>query len=79
MLNELTRHEGWPILVDYLRALSEGAQRRLLNGHISSHEEYKQISGELVGITKAMRAPEQVAQMVQSEIDRRGERGEPIT
>lgn len=79
MLNELTRHAGWAVLVDYLQATSASMQRRLLNGHISSHEEYKQVSGELVGITKALRAPDQVAQMVRDEVERRAQAGLPVT
>lgn len=78
MLDELTRHPGWAVLVDFLEVISRAQKLRVLNGNIDSHDSYKSITGELVGIHKAIDAPKVVAKMLEDEKAQRVERDEPI-
>ena len=79
LLAELTRHPGWPVLVDFLEVISRGAKKRVLNGNLDSIDAYKSVTGELVGIYKAIDAPTVVASMLENEKARRIENEEPLT
>ena len=79
LLQELTRHPGWPVLVDFLEVISRSAKKRVLNGNIDSIDAYKSVTGELVGLHKAMDAPVVVAMMLENEKERRRENDEPLT
>lgn len=79
LLTELTRHPGWPVLVDFLMVISDSAKRRVLNGHMDSIDAYKSVTGELVGIHKAVDAPSVVAGMLENETTRRRDNDEAIT
>lgn len=79
LLTELTRQPGWPVLVDFLEVISRSAKKRLLNGNIADFDAYKAVTGELVGIYKAIDAPSVVAGMLENETTRRRESDEPIT
>ena len=78
MLDELTRHAGWPVLVDFLLVISQSAKKRVLNGNLDSLDEYKSVTGELVGIHKAIDAPGVVAKMLLDERTRRIDNEEPL-
>lgn len=77
-LNELTRHPGWAVLVDFMETISRAAKLRVLNGGIDNLDAYKSITGELVGIHKVLDAPSVVRGMVEEEKRQRVEREEPI-
>jgi hypothetical protein len=79
LLNELTRHPGWPVLVDFLEVISRAAKLRVLNGKLDSIDAYKSVTGELVGIHKAIDAPSVVAGMLEEEKRQRVERDEAVT
>lgn len=79
MLEELTRHAGWPVLVDYLHTITTMAKHAILNGNVADFERYKAITGELIGIHKAIDAPAVVAGILASEKKRRIEADEPTT
>lgn len=79
LLAELKKHAGWPVLVDYLLTRAESNQRRVLQGTIKSYEEYKAITGELVGIDKAIHAADEVFAMVEAERERRVRDDKPLT
>lgn len=79
LLNELTRHPGWPVLVDFMETVSRAAKLRVLNGKLGTVDEYKSITGELVGIHKVLDAPAVVQGMLESERDQRVEADESIT
>lgn len=78
LLQELTRHPGWPVLVDFLEVISRSAKKRVLNGNLDSIDAYKSVTGELVGIHKAIDAPSVVAGMLENERARRVERDEAL-
>lgn len=79
LLTELTRHPGWPVFVDFLEVISRSAKRRVLNGQLDSHDTYKAVTGELVGIHKAIDAPSVVHGMLENEQNRRRENDESLT
>lgn len=79
LLNELTRHPGWPVLIDFLETISRGAKKQVLNGYLDSIGAYKSVTGELVGIHKAIDAPAVVATMLEEEKRQRIEADEPVT
>lgn len=79
LLNELTRHPGWPVLVDFMETISNSAKRRVLNGKMPTVEEYKSVTGELVGIHKVLDAPTVVAEMLEEEKAQRVEHEVPLT
>lgn len=79
MLDELTRHPGWPVLVDFLEVISRSAKLRVLNGNLKSFDDYNAVTGELVGIHKAIDAPAVVAGMLEEEKRQRVESEEPLT
>lgn len=78
-LEELTRHPGWPVLVDFMETISRAAKLRVLNGKLMSVEEYKSVTGELIGIHKVLDAPSVVQGMLQGEVRQRDESGSPVT
>lgn len=66
-LEELAKHPGWEVLVDYVLngpAGSLGRQRRLVNGGADSFEDYLKQSGWLAGAHHVLEARGTVAQMV---------------
>lgn len=78
LLEELTRHPGWPVLVDFMEAISKAAKLRVLNGKLDSIDSYRSTTGELVGIYKVLDAPSVVRGMVEAEQQQRVERDEAI-
>jgi hypothetical protein len=61
---ELTEHPGWSFFVDYLMALTTGAQRRVLNGRLKTMEEYRYETGRIAGLREAIEAPQQLLNQV---------------
>lgn len=74
MLEELTRHAGWPVFVDYLHTIMDADKRAVLNGFIEDQLKYKAVTGKLSGIHTALDAPVIVRKMVDDELGRRRER-----
>jgi hypothetical protein len=68
MLNELTRHPGWAVYVDYLHTVMNADKRAILNGAMSNHEQYQKTAGRLVGIHTAIDAHQTIAEMVHREL-----------
>lgn len=78
MLEELRRHPGWPVLVDYVETYSKGERLRVLRGGLS-HDEYQHQTGYLSGLFRVLDAPEKVSAMLTNEVNRRVEHDEPVT
>ena len=78
MLDELKRHPGWDVLVDFMETISRAAKLRVLNGKLVSVEDYKSVTGELVGIHKVLDAPAVVMGMLEEEKRQRIEAEAPI-
>lgn len=77
MLEELTKHPGWLVLVDYMHTkVIEPDTKRLLNGFIDDQYAYKHTVGRLSGAQAALNAPRVVREMVNAELERRAERAE---
>lgn len=76
LLEELTRHEGWPIFAGYCHAIMDADKRRVLSGHLSDPLEYKAVTGRLVGITDVLNAPIIARQKVNTELEQRLERSQ---
>lgn len=64
LLHELSRHEGWPIYVDYIVDQMAKKQRRLLSGQLEDMEGYKFEAGYLAGAQYALDAERNIEAMV---------------
>jgi hypothetical protein len=65
-LDELTKHPGWAVLVDWTRHGPAGAanrQRGLLAGNAKSLEDYQYEVGWLAGAEHVLDAPQRVRDM----------------
>jgi hypothetical protein len=60
LIEELTRHPGWRMYVDYLAALSLRMQDRVLKSYAKSFDEYRFETGKLAGLKTAIEAPERL-------------------
>ena len=67
LVQEMTRHPGWDLLADYMRAQMEAKQRSLLLGNADTIEDYRHQTGWLQGVTATLSAPEALAEQVQRE------------
>jgi len=63
---QLSQHPGWAEYCDYLVRLTEGLQLRILEGKCRSFDEYKEMTGRVAGMRKAMKAPDELAAQVQA-------------
>ena len=64
VVEALSQHPGWPLYVDYLKALSATSQYYVINGNVATIEEYKERVGYLRGIRDAIEAPALLQQRV---------------
>lgn len=64
-LEELTRHPGWPLLVDLITAMTTTRQRLILSGACKTLEDYAQQTGWVKGAQAALDGPA----MVQRKLD----------
>ena len=64
-LHELTKHPGWPILVDYANdQIMRPMKYRVLNdGNIPELAEYKKLAGFLMGMHRALDIPAEVEKL----------------
>ena len=75
-INELTRHPGWEVFLDFLRfspAALAKRQIQLLQGAAKTFPDYTQRVGWIEGVQFAIDAPERVQALVNNEADRRRE------
>jgi hypothetical protein len=79
LLSELAQNPGWSVLVDYIETISTRERLNLLRGNAKTFEEYKERTGYLDGLFKALAVPQTVATMLASEVERRQEHDEPLT
>jgi hypothetical protein len=78
-LNELTKHAGWPVLVDYMLSVKlRPVKERLLAGNIDSLDEYKKVSGFCAGAESVLNAHRVVADVVLREQERRDEKAAEV-
>jgi hypothetical protein len=64
-VQELTRHPGWPLFCDYLRAQLEAKQRYLILGNAKDIEDYRKIASWVAGVTDALNAPQMLSEQVE--------------
>lgn len=76
LLDELTKHPGWPVLVDYALTKIARSKEAVLNGNIDDHATYKARTGVFVGVHFVLDAPREVRDTVLSELERREEDAE---
>ena len=74
LVQEMMRHPGWDVLVDFLHMKMRGDKLRLLNNQVDDFDEYRKISGRLVGIHFVLDAPKNIQELVDNEIRRRAEK-----
>ena len=63
-LEELTRHPGWPVLVDYAHfgdGMQQSRQKYLLGGLCKTPEEYQKYVGWVSGSQSVLDIPKMVA------------------
>ena len=72
-LEELQKHPGWEVLVDFLRIGMAQRQRQLIGGNVTSMDEYKRLCGSLQGTQYALDAAQAVRAMVTTEAARQGQ------
>lgn len=75
-LEELTKHPGWPVFVDYLHTIMESDKKAVLNGLHDDIGKYKSATGRLIGIHAALDAPLHVRKAVNGELTKRAERAQ---
>lgn len=73
MLDELTRHPGWPVLVDFMETRMAKDKLRVLNGNCQDFDAYRKLTGLFLGVHAVLDAPADVAKMVTTEKEIRGE------
>lgn len=73
LVDELTSHTGWQVLVDYWHAETKNSKHAVLNGNVASIEKYKALTGELIGVYKVLDTPIRLNGMVEGEAKRRRE------
>lgn len=66
-IQELTRHPGWPLLVDYMHDRMFKEQRSLILGNARTIEDYRNTTGWLKGVTDTLTAPDALAEQVERE------------
>jgi len=76
-LEELTKHPGWQVLVDYANHRMEAPKKAVLNAGVKDWDHYVKTTGWLTGVHAALDFPTTVAAMVQTELERRREADEP--
>ena len=75
-LNELTRHPGWAVLVDYMETRMRGEKLRILNGKCTDLDDYRKMSGLLLGVHAVLDAPKVVQEIADNARRREAERDE---
>ena len=78
LIEQLTQHPGWPVLLDWMHQRMMPRKKRLLNGMIPDRDEYLSTTGFLLGIHEIIDAPAKVAELVSNEQQRRQEREEAL-
>jgi hypothetical protein len=76
-IQDMVRHPGWAYYCDYLVALIEPTQRRIMDGGAHTIEEYRTETGRAAGIRLAITAPTRLAQQVERMQEEREEPLEP--
>jgi len=56
-VQEMTHHQGWELLADYIRAQMEAKQTYVLNGNADNMEEYNKITGWIAGVRAVLDSP----------------------
>lgn len=78
LVTEMMKHKGWDVLVDYLDLKMRGDKLKVLNNNVEDFDEYRKISGRLVGITYAIQdAPREILVLPENETRRRAEDVKP--
>ena len=73
-MEELTKHPGWPVLVDWLNERMKPVKLAVLNGAPKNFEDYLTKANWLKGITDAIEAPKTIVGLLDSEQVRRREK-----
>ena len=79
LLDELTRHPGWNVLVELTEQATRAMKLRVLNGGVTSIEDYKAMTGELLGAARVLDAPKAARLMLDAEQKQRVEAEASLT
>lgn len=77
-IGELQTHQSWPIYEDWLRHKLQIATKRVLKGDIKSLDDYREEVGFVKGLTIAIKALDDVTELVSNEIKRKRERADEV-
>ena len=80
-VDELTRHPGWDVLLDYLRfgdAALAKRQIQVLQGAAKTYPDYLHRVGWIEGVQFAIDAPDRLRDVVNNETTRRSRREESL-
>ena len=72
-MSELTRHPGWPLLVDFMHDRMRAEQLQVLAGKLVTLDDYRAKCGLLAGMQAVLDGPASLAAMVDTERARRAE------
>lgn len=72
-LGELEQKPEWKTLIDVTASRIDAVQRAILGGSVMSMEKYKYETGRLAGMKEVLGIRQVVANMIQSERERRTE------
>ena len=76
-LNELTKHPGWAILVDFMLTKMKTDKQRVLDGVVTNLDDYKKLTGYFQGAHAVLNAPETVEKLAANARRREAESHEP--
>lgn len=60
-LYELTQHQGWQYLLDFVKSFAISRQNRMIQGHIETLDKYREEAGWLMGAQFVLDAPKTAA------------------
>lgn len=65
-LDELAKHPGWPVLVDFMLTKMKKDKGRVLDGTVKEYSEYQKLTGYFHGVHDTLDAHETVARLAEN-------------
>jgi hypothetical protein len=75
-LHELTKQAGWAVLVDFMEVRTRADKLRVLNGKCVDIDDYRKLTGFLIGVHAVLDAPSTVQELADNARRRDAEHNE---